>query len=136
MTLKSLGSKIRRLINREDVFELLRDGDWGAGGCWMLAEAIQQFLDSPAELYAVVGKSGMVQHILVRYDDAYIDYNGTQTIEQLDRNIANDPTYTDGPFRLKKLTKKLRLRTLREGYIPLDQSVVRSLVSVFQRELP
>jgi len=126
--LKQFGRELRRLINSPEVFSLLREGDWGAGGCWVLASALVEFLGSPAELY-VVTSDGMVEHVLVRYVDMYIDNNGAQTKKELDRNISEDPHYQDRSWRLGKFTKKLQERAREEGYIDCDIGMVKALRS-------
>ena len=136
MTLKTFGSKLKKLINSPAVFSLLPEGDWGAGGCWMLAEAVKQFLGAPAELVAVVDRSGMVEHILVRYVDTYVDSNGAQNFMELRKSIAEDPHYKKARYSILKFSDRLRSRTIDEGYIPLDQSVVRSLVKVMHEAFP
>lgn len=44
--LKQFGKALRKLINSPKVFSLLRDGDWGAGGCWQLASALADFVSA------------------------------------------------------------------------------------------
>lgn len=131
MTLKQFGARMRRLINRDDVFELLREGDWGAGGCWTLAEALAQFMGPPADL-AVVVSGGIPQHVLVRYDDLYIDYDGAQTLGELERKLARDPGY-HGQFKIVKFGKNLRRQASKAG-IPCDVWATRRLLSKLHEE--
>lgn len=92
--LKAFGKELRKLINSPEVFALLEDGDWGAGGCWTLAEALAEYLGPPAEVM-VVSESREehdvpVSHVVVQYDDVYIDYNGAQTERELFRNLEKE----------------------------------------------
>lgn len=98
-TLKQFGKELRKLLNSAQVFSLLQDGDWGAGGCWTLAEALAEYLGSPAEIWVISEQRESqkgeiidvpVSHVLVRYDDVFIDYNGAQTEEELFRNLKKE----------------------------------------------
>jgi len=132
--LKRFGKSLRRLINSPKVFSLLHEGDWGTGGCWQLATALQEFMGPPAKLVALVSE-GIVQHVLVQYVDIYIDYNGAQTAKELERNVANDPHYR-GKVKLVNFTKKLQLETMSDGYIPCDIGIVKALRSELYRLFP
>lgn len=98
-TLKEFGKELRKLINSQKVFGLLKEGDWGAGGCWTLAEALVEYMGPPAEIRVVSERREdedggdidvPVSHVVVKYDDVYIDYNGAQTENQLFRNLEKD----------------------------------------------
>lgn len=98
-TLKEFGKELRKLINSDEVFALLKEGDWGAGGCWTLAEALAEYLGPPAEVMVVSerreGGGGEdidvpVSHVVVKYEDLFIDYNGAQTEKQLIRNLEKE----------------------------------------------
>lgn len=91
-TLKEFGKRLRRFIRTEEVFGLLKEGDWGAGGCWTLAEALEEYLGPPARLMVISegrpGEDGEelyvpVSHVVVQYADIYIDHNGAQTEKEL-----------------------------------------------------
>lgn len=129
---KEFGKALRKLINSPKVFSLLREGDWGAGGCWQLAAALVEFIGHSAELWAVVSTGGLedlVEHVVVKYDGFYIDYNGTQTKKELERNISKDPHYRGRVLEIVKFTKKLQEKTFGQGYIPCDVAVVKKLKS-------
>ena len=132
--LKQFGKALRKLINSPKVFSLLHEGDWGAGGCWQLAAALVEFMGPPAELVSLVS-DGIVQHILVKYDDMYIDSNGAQTIKELERNVVKDPHYRS-EVKLVKFTKKLQYKTELQGYIPCDVGIVKALRSEIYKSFP
>ena len=137
--LKKFGKALRRLINSPKVFSLLHEGDWGAGGCWQLAAALVEFMGPPAELWAIVSTGGLeelVEHVMVKYDDLYIDYNGAQTKKELERNILKDPHYRGCVLEIVKFTKKLQEQTHGQGYIPCDIGIVEALRSELYREFP
>jgi hypothetical protein len=98
-TLKEFGKELRKLINSGQVFALLKEGDWGAGGCWTLGEALAEYLGPPAEILVVSerregGGGGdidvPVSHVVVKYADLYIDYNGAQTEKQLLKSLEKE----------------------------------------------
>ncbi len=137
--LRRFGKSLRRLINSPKVFSLLREGDWGAGGCWQLAAALVEFMGPPAELWAIRSTGGLedlIEHVLVKYDDMYIDYNGAQTKKELERNISKDPHYRGRVLEIVKFTKKLREETRRQGYIPCDPGIVKALRSELYESFP
>ncbi len=129
---KEFGKALRKLINSPKVFSLLHEGDWGAGGCWQLAAALVEFIGPSAELWAIVSTGGLedlVEHVVVKYDDLYIDYNGTQTKRELERSISGDLRYRGRVLEIVKFTKKLQEKTRGQGYIPCDVAVVKKLKS-------
>lgn len=81
--IRKFGQELREFINSDEVFSILPEGDWGAGGCWILAEALKQFLGPPAELWAVYSSVLPVEHVVVKDGDAYFDYNGASTKEEI-----------------------------------------------------
>jgi hypothetical protein len=96
-TLKEFGKELRKLINSAPVFTLLKEGDWGAGGCWTLAEALSEYLGPPAEVMVVSERreggediNVPVSHVVVKYADLYIDYNGAQTEKQLLKSLEKE----------------------------------------------
>lgn len=137
--LKQFGKALRRLINSPKVFSLLREGDWGAGGCWQLAAALADFMGSPAELWAIVSTGGLeelVEHVVVKYNDLYVDYNGVQTKKELERNISKDPHYRGRVLEMVKFTKRLQEEAHGQGYIPCDIGIVKALRSELYRAFP
>jgi hypothetical protein len=96
-TLRQFGKELRKLINSPKVFSLLEAGDWGAGGCWTLAEALVEYLGPPARIMVISERCGQegdvyvpVSHFIVQYGDIYIDYNGAQTELELFRNLEKE----------------------------------------------
>lgn len=137
--IKRFGKALRKLINSPEVFSLLREGDWGSGGCWQLAAALVQFMGPPAQLWAIMSTGGLedlVEHVVVRYEDLYIDYNGAQTRKELERNIRKDPHYRGRVLETVKFTKKLQEKTSAQGYIPCDLGIVKALRSELYKAFP
>jgi hypothetical protein len=89
---------LHRFLNSARIFTLCKEGDWGAGGCWTLAEALADFLGPEAVVMAVseqrtVGGKTLdipVSHLVVRMGDVYIDYLGVQTRTRLFKNLVRD----------------------------------------------
>lgn len=137
--LKQFGKDLRHLINSPKVFSLLRDGDWGAGGCWQLAAALVEFMGPPAEMWAIKSTGGLedlVEHVVVKYDALYIDYNGAQTKKELEKNISKDPHYRGRVLEMVKFGKKLQGQARAQGYIPCDIGIVRDLKAALFRAFP
>jgi hypothetical protein len=64
---------------------------WTAGGCWLLARALHQWVGDPAELWTIYSEVGsdvlrpdvIPQHVVVRIGNCYLDGNGAWTEKQL-----------------------------------------------------
>lgn len=125
--IKRFGEELREFINSDPVFSILPEGDWGAGGCWILAQALKEYLGPPAELWAIVAPEERVQHVLVKDGDAFFDFLGAQTgQEALDNFLEVEPWA--GSVGLMPLTKHLALRAS-EGGIPCEPRYVKKLVA-------
>lgn len=132
-TLSAFGKELRRFLERDDVMAILEDGDWGAGGCWILAEALARWLGPPAEIVAVGYPGIPVDHVAVKYADTYIDYRGAQSEREFMGNAA-----TDRPGLIPKIrpfTKRLR-RQAREWSIPCEPWQAGRLLSKLHQAFP
>jgi hypothetical protein len=125
--IRRFGRELREFINSDPVFSLLPEGDWGAGGCWILAEALKRFLGPPAELWAVYSSVLPVEHVVVKDGDAYFDYNGASTKEEILQEFASCYPNRTG-FGLEPLTKHRALRAHETG-IPCEPWIVKPLVT-------
>lgn len=135
MTLKEFGRKLRKVINRPDVIEILSEGDWGAGGCWILAEALYRLLYPHAELWALTSDSNPIEHVLVKIDDIYIDYLGAQSLRQLGQNMRRDFDQ-NREYKLVPLTPKLREAADEQGDVPCHPQDVKRLTSKLHEAFP
>jgi hypothetical protein len=125
--IKQFGRELREFINSDEAFSILPEGDWGAGGCWILAEALRKYLGPPAKLYAIYSATFPVEHVVIRHDDVYFDYNGASTEAELLGTFA-----TSYPNRwnigLAPLTR-YRVKRAAEGGIPCEKKYVDLLVA-------
>jgi hypothetical protein len=93
-------SRSIRLFGRDLKSWLRRDGwgflpqeysDWAAGGCWLLARALHEWIGKPSELWAVYSEVGsdvlrpdrIPQHVVLRIGDCFLDGDGASTEKQL-----------------------------------------------------
>lgn len=137
-TLKEFGKELRSYLNSYGgPLRLLREGDWGAGGCFILAQALVEFLGPPARLIVVSERRPRdlydiivpVSHVAVQYDDTYIDYRGAHTGKQFIRNLEREGY--DDP-EIHPMTKRLAREAEKEG-IPCDFTIVKDLVSMLRK---
>lgn len=137
-TLKEFGKELRSYLNSYGgPLRLLHEGDWGAGGCFILAQALAEFLGEPARLVAVSERRPRdlydiivpVSHVAVQYDDIYIDYRGAQTKKQFLNNLEREGY--DDP-EIHPMTKKLARLAEKEG-IPCDFTIVKDLLSMLRQ---
>lgn len=129
--IKKFGKELRKFINSDEVFCILPEGDWGAGGCWILAEALKRFLGPPAELWAIASEYFDVEHVVVKDGDAYFDYNGASTKTEL---LAEFSSAWKGSFREGEKLKLVRMTPHRalqaeEVGVPCEPWLVKALVS-------
>jgi hypothetical protein len=128
-TLVGFGRALRKLINNDAVFKILAEGDWGAGGCWILADAVARWLGPPARLLAVRSPKAPVEHVVVEYADLYIDYHGAQTEKELHASLVADRIVSP---RLVPFTEALQKKARATG-IPCETWQVRELLSALNR---
>jgi hypothetical protein len=100
--MRALGRRLRRVLDSRAAYEILgpSGGTWMAGGCWILAEALQRCLRSrgyDAHLYAVrsrekerevvehvvVGVRGNASHAHGGYEIWFLDGDGAATSAEL-----------------------------------------------------
>lgn len=125
--IRRFGKEFREFINSDPVFSILPEGDWGSGGCWILAEALKRFLGPPAELWAVYSSVLPVEHVVVKDGDAYFDYNGASTKKEILSEFAKSYPDRKG-VGLAPLTAD-RAQRARETGIPCEPWIVKPLVS-------
>lgn len=66
---------------------LANGATWTAGGCWLLAEAVRGVLGG--QYLAVIGSSGVTEHVAVWHKDRLIDGDGFSTPEIFVRRWQN-----------------------------------------------
>jgi hypothetical protein len=125
--IRRFGEELREFINSDEVFSVLPEGDWGAGGCWILAKALVKYLGPPAELWAVYSETFPAEHVVVKHDDAFFDYNGVSTAEELLGNFASSYPNRWG-IGLAPLTK-YRAQRARQGGIPCETEYVEQVLA-------
>jgi hypothetical protein len=129
--IKKFGQELREFINSDEVFSILPEGDWGAGGCWILARALAEFLGRPAKLWAIASEYFDVEHVVVKDGNAYFDYNGASTKEELLAEFRSvNPNRK--AVRLVPMTGWLMQRADETG-IPCEPHLVKKLRSMLQR---
>lgn len=138
-TFREFGKELRKFLNSYGgPLSLLDEGDWGAGGCWILGRALVEFLGPPARLIVVSERRPRdmedlivpVSHVAVQYDDVYIDYRGVRTEREFIRNLEREG-YQDP--EIHRMTKKLAREADQAG-IPCNITVVRDLVAMLRRK--
>jgi len=138
MTPAEFTRKLRKLINRNDVIALLDQGDfapggdWGAGGCWILAAALKSLLGSKGHLWAVLDARDIPQHVAVKHGNLYLDYRGARTREKFLRDVRDD-LMVPSTVRLAPFTRKLQSQAAEAG-IPYDPKIARKLVALMRAE--
>lgn len=125
--IRKFGKDLREFINSDEVFSILPEGDWGAGGCWILARALKRLFGPPAKLWAVVTPGKVVQHVVVKYSGVFFDFLGAQTSQEVLENFVQENPWS-GSVGLVPLTHHLTLRAS-EGGIPCEPKYVDLLAA-------
>jgi hypothetical protein len=93
---KELGRAVRRWTHSDASFAVIeqteaRDGGWGDGGCWILADALASGFG--LEMFGVFGHhvpdidpTPRLQHVVLKAGKGYIDQDGYQTDATFRRN--------------------------------------------------
>jgi hypothetical protein len=78
------GRRLRRLLQTDEAYEILGPdgGDWTAGGCWVLGEALTAWAGSAAGRYVVIDY-GTPHHMVIRLGGLYVDGDGASTKRSL-----------------------------------------------------
>jgi hypothetical protein len=81
------------LYDPKGAWNLLPEGwdTWVAGGCWVLARALHEWIGKGSEIWAIYSTVGsdvlspdrIPQHVVVRIDGCYLDGDGASTEKQL-----------------------------------------------------
>lgn len=108
VTVEQLGRAVSRVAHSNESFDILDadggGGDWSAGGCLILADAIMLVLPKvgmTGELVALAGKNGM-EHAMVRVGDKLLDARGARTGSGV-RKYWKHPVDNLGPVRIAKM---------------------------------
>lgn len=125
-----IGERVARYAESNESYEILgKHGTWNAGGCSLLALALQRVLGWRAKLLLVASDRNPGEHTVVRYGGMYIDADGAQTERELLHKMAtveSTPHPRLVPFGLSVVVT--------EGHIYSEQQVVR-LVRELRRVL-
>jgi hypothetical protein len=96
--MRRFGRKLHRLLSSREAYEILGEGTWMSGGCWILAEALHRCLSDRgfvSSLYAVRSHQKaheVIEHVVVRieYGDVwYFDGDGAATETELLRKMKH-----------------------------------------------
>lgn len=107
LTARKWSAAFRALIRTDEVFSVIDDGptaggDWGAGGCWLLARAAQCAWGG--RLWGLVNQRDVVDHVVWSADEwrpgLFLDDQGlrTQDVLEADPHVVSAP-----PGRLEPL---------------------------------
>jgi len=130
-------SVLRNSHLAQQILDTMMLTDWGAGGCWMLAEALVGWInekEDEAELWVVNSKECLTEHLVAKNKrlGLFFDYDGAQTKEQVLTSMRKEAQH-EGldlvPFDLKQYEDPLVYG------ISYDEEAVSILLGVFQKHL-
>jgi hypothetical protein len=100
---------------------------WLQGGCWLLARALQRWIGPGSEIWSIWSSRadrGMMDHVVVRVGDCYLDGDGASNKEEL-------LVHWEKEELLRKPFLK-RFRAEEAGVIECPVGAVRELVSALE----
>jgi hypothetical protein len=122
-----------RALAEEEPYRLLqRSGlecGFGDGGCRILAGALQRVLGG--DLYAVYRDSGVMDHVVLRLGEEYLDVDGLHSVEGV---LANARTATAGGWGLT--LGRFEAARADDSGIPYDEDVTAALAEYLRGRLP
>lgn len=100
--LRLFGRDLRRWLNSEEGGYSVLPGDyetWIAGGCWILAEALQAWIGPGAVKWSIHSQEvpGRIQHVVVKVGHCFLDGDGASSEEMLLRRWR-DKERIERPF--------------------------------------
>lgn len=127
---------LKRLLNSKTAYQLLDDSNagqvtWTAGGCWILAQALNLYLEN-APIYVVYNADKeLVEHFVVKINDGYIDGDGFQDETKLIKKMI-EVELVVGELEILKYDKSLNTENLID-----DIGTAKELAILFEkRRLP
>jgi hypothetical protein len=127
----TFGRWIKRILDTPEAYEVLGPvGTWQAGGCWILAEAIQKVLGPKAKLVAIASTRTPVEHVVVEFDGKYIDADGAFTETRLLSKMRTQE-FVPSP-RLVTFSNRLK-REARENELVCPAISVQKLVTFIRK---
>lgn len=118
---------VKRFVKSNESYDIVPDGTWSAGGCWILAEALKRVIAQPTTLLAVKDR-GRVQHIIVGLPSGkVVDADGVQTEHEMLIKMITYEGHRDP--RIVPLVKS----ELRSGEIPFSYTKMRLAIGLLER---
>lgn len=128
--------KLLNLIKSKKAFDILDSSKapettWQQGGCWILADALSIFYNSP--LYVVFNKTlNHVDHFVVQISprDVFLDSDGFQSAKELIGKTREDigPKHWDSEWEVVEFHDGMNT-----GDIPRDLEASQKLVDLFSK---
>lgn len=92
--MRTFGKDLRKWLHDARGAWNILPGDWPTwlqGGCWLLAQALHEWIGGPSELWAIYSEVGsdvlrpdvIPQHVVVRIGDCYLDGDGASNEGEL-----------------------------------------------------
>jgi len=122
---EQIAAHIKEILSTDEAWSLLADGDWMAGGCSMVAFALQRLLPD-AEVVAV-GRRGIPDHLQLRItldngEKVHVDASGLHPEGKVVKEYRNS-FYEEGEVCIQRLPP---YEDLKEWgmYTPRDREVI------------
>jgi hypothetical protein len=80
---RNLGGALQEFLYSPPIFQILGDGTWLAGGCWILADALHRWVGPSSSLKMVASDRSTSEHVVVRAGSWYLHASGVITEAEL-----------------------------------------------------
>jgi hypothetical protein len=124
--------QLKWALDRPEPYRLLDravpGGNFGEGGCLILATALQRVLGG--ELFAVYRGDAVMDHVVLKLDGRFLDVDGSHTEEEL---LDYWTAHTRGRFRMR--VAPFRPELLSPDDVPFDEQVTEALTEYLRPKL-
>lgn len=123
---------IKQILNSDEAYKILDSSDannctFQFGGCWILADALAEYYDSP--VFVVYNKTKkIVEHFVIKINNSYVDSDGIQSEMQLINKVSEDGGYNKNELSVTSYNNKMNTEDIVE-----DKKASKKLAELFKK---
>lgn len=127
---ESFSVRLKKILDSVEAYYILDNfgggGTWAAGGCKILADALNKYIDIP--IYVVFNtENGIIEHFMVKVNDMLLDYDGIQSATEI-LNKMKDVEHIEQGISILPYNKKMS-----SSDIPSSDAAATELIKLFEK---